>query len=134
MDELLMIGLSFIFFFIGSSFLFKVKKICKHGEKVEGVVFDIVASNNIESRTKYPVIKFLTLEQEWVTKKYEIGMPLFFFKKGDRVSVIYDRQNPNLFFVKSKTTLLVPILALTLAAIFLTIAMYKLYMRFSKSI
>lgn len=65
------------------------------GIKAEGEVSELVfggATKN--SSVYYPVIRFLTLEKEWVTQKYDIGGSSNAYHLGDKVKVIYDPENP----------------------------------------
>ncbi len=49
-----------------------------------------------------PVIRFVTNKQEWITKTSNMSLPSA--KKGDKVTVIYDPENPQNFVVKTSYT------------------------------
>ena len=74
----------------------KKKKLLRDGIETEGEIFDVVGGN--KNATGNPVIKFITKEQVWVTEKYKINVALD--KKGRKVKLKYDADNPKRFIVK----------------------------------
>ena len=127
MEALIIIAISIALFYGAFQFRLKTKKISVKGVEAEGIVFYIVESDNINSHANYPVIRFLTSEKEWITEEYDISAGPNLFKKGQRVSVIYNPDNPREFFIKSESTILMPVLAIILAVILLAVGLYKLY-------
>ena len=75
----------------------KKKKLLQDGIETEGEIFDIVGDSS-KNASGNPVIKFATKEQVWVTEKYKISVP--FAKKGRKVKLVYDAENPKRFIVK----------------------------------
>jgi hypothetical protein len=81
----------------------KRKKIITTGIKAEGVVFAMeeeISSMQGTRHTLYsPIIRFVTIDKEWVTEKYMFGISSRntvinpSYKKGDKVTVIYDPKN-----------------------------------------
>ena len=69
---------------------------------MEGVVFDLVSSNDGSDSLDYPVIRFVTTDKTmtWITEKYEMSMPAF-TTKGKKVRVIYNADNPKEFIIKT---------------------------------
>jgi uncharacterized membrane protein YfcA len=130
MESVFLIIFGVILFYIGLRFWLKTKHILINGLEAEGVVFDLVDSVNIKSRTRYPIIRFLTLEKEWVTEKYSIGIFSQFLKVGQKVTVIYSRENPKEFVVKSRSTTALPIVAIALAVVALAVGLYRLHLQF----
>ncbi|HEY5749656.1 MAG TPA: DUF3592 domain-containing protein [Chryseolinea sp.] len=94
----------------------------KNGKKAEAVIF----SNNFKadadgSGVYYPVVRFLTDKQEWITQELGIGTnPKT--REGTKLQMIYDPENPNDFQVNS--TLLLEILPRLLTALGLTGAVF----------
>jgi hypothetical protein len=91
------------------------EKLLKTGFKVEGVVFDIekswsvidgVVDDGVSGRNfnYYPIIRYVTLEKEWVTKKYEIGTNPSTYNIGDKVTVIYDAMDIEHFIIDNYQT------------------------------
>jgi len=128
-DELIMLaGGAFVMVF-GIGKLNERKKILAKGVKVEGVVFDIeknwdMDAGDTSSTTQYyPVIRYVTAEKEWVTKKYEVTGGLNLYKVGDKVTVVYDPDEIEHFIIDDgKTKWLGPVfitvgIALILGAI-----------------
>ena len=74
----------------------KKKKLLRDGIETEGEIIDVVGGN--KNATGNPVIKFITKEQVWVTEKYKINVA--FDKKGRKVKLKYDADNPKRFIVK----------------------------------
>lgn len=75
------------------------------GVPVEGIVFDIESSMNNDSpnsRSNYPVIRFVTLKQEWITQTYNISYPEFILKKGQKVEIFYNPDKPSDFILNMK--------------------------------
>ncbi len=87
---------------IGGKHLTRYDRLRKEGRETEGIVFDIESSNsyneNSNSTTYYPIVRFVTDKQDWITEKSEISG---FYKPGDRVTVVYNPNNPRDFTIKS---------------------------------
>jgi len=78
----------------------KSNKVIQNGVEVEGIVFDFVATYSSDySFIKFPVIRFVTTEAVWVTKKSDYSYP--FLKKGKKVTVIYSKEDPEEFIIKT---------------------------------
>jgi hypothetical protein len=86
------------------------KKMLVTGKRVEGVVFDMENTMDITSiafddgssagnRLHYPIIRYVTLEKEWVTKKYSIGSNPSPYNIGDTVKIIYDTNDIEHFII-----------------------------------
>ena len=73
-----------------------------------------------DNNISYPIVRFLTKENDWITKSSRIGLIPGIYKKGKEVSVIYQNDNPNNFFIKDKLTYLIPI-SMLIIALLLTI-------------
>ncbi|MEO6633905.1 MAG: DUF3592 domain-containing protein [Mucilaginibacter sp.] len=109
-DELIMLaGGAFVMVF-GIGKLNERKKILAQGVKVEGIVFDIEknwdmdAGDTSTTTQYYPVIRYVTVEKEWVTKKYEVTGGLNLYKVGDRVPVVYDPSDIEHFIIDDGKT------------------------------
>jgi hypothetical protein len=85
----------------------KQNRISDHGVKAEGVVFDLEGDSDVRYSNSdlstdrplfYPVIRFVTSSGEWITEKYSISSN--FYKKGQKVEVTYDPENPKEFILK----------------------------------
>jgi hypothetical protein len=78
------------------------RKLLKTGIRVEGVVFKLeerFSNNKDRMPIYYPVIRYLTLNKEWITKEYESGTNPSAYKEGDIVNVIYDPDDNNHFII-----------------------------------
>jgi|SRR5579871_3707995 len=84
------------------------KEIFENGIEVEGIVFEFVQDqsffNDINNNSSYPVIRFLTKEKKWITARPIEELSSIFFKTGEKVTVIYNRDNPEEFILKTKLT------------------------------
>ncbi|MBN8721261.1 MAG: DUF3592 domain-containing protein [Sediminibacterium magnilacihabitans] len=85
--------------------LTKYKKISNSGVEVEGIVFDLESSSTTNSPTlTFPVIRFLTKKNEWITQKASVSIIPGSYKKGQKITVVYQIDKPTVFFIKSNWT------------------------------
>ena len=94
-------GLAGMFFYLKR----KRQRLLSGGVAVEGVVFDIASSINngsSNSTSNYPVIRFVTLEEEWITQTYNTSYPEFILKRGQKVEVFYNPDKPSDFILNMK--------------------------------
>jgi len=106
-DELLLIAGGAFLVVLGIGKLNERCKLLKTGAKAEGVVFSLEEEWGVgreRSKLYYPVIRFVTLEKEWVTKRYDIGTNPSAYNEGDRVTVIYDKADIEHFIIDNITT------------------------------
>jgi hypothetical protein len=121
----LLVGVIMIIVFLVH--LKRMRKTVKNGIEVEGIVFDLQSGDNITIRSKYPIIRFLTKNDMWVTKSYDIGMLPTVYKKGQKVTVIYSPDNPKEFILKSDDKIaLIPFFVLIVGIGCLAAGIYKL--------
>ena len=76
----------------------KRKKIIENGVGVEGTIFDY--ETDYSDNMKYPIIRFVTKEGLWITKKSDYGFT-FRLKKNKKIIVIYNPENPGDFIYKT---------------------------------
>lgn len=88
-----------VFLLIAFIFIFKLKKMTKNGIRTEGIIFDIEVRKH--SRNPYPVIRFQTIGNVVITKVPDFYSLPGYPKKGDKVKVIYNPDDPNDFIVES---------------------------------
>jgi Protein of unknown function (DUF3592) len=121
-----------IFFIIGAVLLYlafrirrKVKKIARTGIHAEGTVIDLVDVNiSKDIVPQFPVIRFVTLKGEGVTEQYNISAPSL-PKKGQKVDIVYNPENPKEFFINTKTTTKAPKVLIILAIVCFAVGIYK---------
>jgi hypothetical protein len=95
MDTALIILLiSFGFLIVGTILWQKGNHLLKNGKKADAIIF----KNNFQSSrsgggTYYPVVRFLTEKQEWITQELSIGYSPA-KEKGTKLQVIYDPEEP----------------------------------------
>jgi hypothetical protein len=82
-----------VFILAGSGLLDKRKRIIQNGIGVEGVIFGYETDS---SGYRCPIIRFVTKEGLWITKKSDYGFS-FLRKKNKKVSVVYNPANPEEF-------------------------------------
>jgi len=136
-DELIMLaGGAFVMVF-GIGKLNERKKILAKGVKVEGVVFDIeknwdMDAGDTSSTTQYyPIVRYVTTEKEWVTKKYEVTGGLNLYKVGDKVTVVYDPGEIEHFIIDDgKTKWLGPVFIAVGIALILGAIIYFFVMQY----
>ncbi len=94
---LLLMGIVFI---VGSSVMKKKKrKILENGIETEGVIFQM-SNDGSFNNDSYPIIRFITKKQEWITEQYDVSGP-FLNKPGKKITVVYNPDNPKEFVVKT---------------------------------
>lgn len=120
----LIIGL--VFLFIAIKTLLKQNKLKKTGITTEGIVYDVSKEPGSTLNFSYPIIRFTTLTQEWITETANIGMFPGFYKKGQKVTVIYDQNSPKEFTLDSKTNSFITLLFLVVGLLITTLGVYLL--------
>jgi hypothetical protein len=109
LNALIIIGVALVFISIAFTLSAKYKKIAAEGTEAEGIIFDKVSSSisiggNYTNST-YPVVRFVTQDKEWITEQASVSMLLpWSYKKGQEVTVIYRKEKPTDFFIKSTST------------------------------
>jgi len=89
----------------------KKKRIIENGIEVTGVGFkysdnaslDHASPGNFEAA--YPTIRFVTKEGLWITEQAEYAPSGLFVKEGQKITVIYNADNPKEFIYKSSIDL-----------------------------
>ena len=83
----------------------RVKKIIVNSVETEGVIFDFEKNqfnSSSDDNSKYPVIRFVTKENKWITGQSLINISSIFFREGQKVIVTYNSENPTEFILKTK--------------------------------
>jgi uncharacterized protein DUF3592 len=120
-DFLIIILVGVILIMLSLYFTFQFRIIKKKGVQVDGIIFDLEPSSSGSIRTTYPVVRFLTKEQEWITLTSKIGVVPGVYKKGAKVSIIYEPENPQNFLINSKFTTTVPSIILLIGILVVAI-------------
>lgn len=86
----------------------KYKKISAAGVEAEGIIFDTESSSDANDSTiTYPIVRFLTQTNEWITQKASISILPGSYKKGQKITVVYLKDKPTDFFIRSNWTITV---------------------------
>lgn len=108
--DLLIGGIGLAFTIIGYINRQKVGRLAKSGVKVEGVVFSVesevdvnIGSQYTNGSSRYPIIRFVTADNEWVTQKYNVSA-FPGYKAGDKVTVIYNQEKIAEFILDDTST------------------------------
>jgi hypothetical protein len=100
-----------ILIFLFSMFYKPAKnKLFETGESVEGIVFEGSSNfssgvNSAHSANDTIIIRFVTRQKEWITGPIEQDFQLSYpgqYKKGDMVTVFYNKDKPTEFVVQIK--------------------------------
>ncbi len=98
----------------------KTTKLLKNGIKAGGTVVELVSGGATRNSTfYYPVIQFETLAKESITHKYDVGGSYNVYHVGDKLTVIYEQENPLIFMVDDKRAKLVGPLFMVIGIIIL---------------
>ncbi|MCR8560498.1 DUF3592 domain-containing protein [Mucilaginibacter sp. BJC16-A38] len=112
------------------------KKILVTGKRVEGVVFDMENTSDMTSISfdndssgrnglHYPIIRYVTLEKEWVTKKYSIGSNPSPYNIGDTVNIVYDTNDIEHFIIDDNQSRFIwPIVMIVGVALIVGVSIY----------
>lgn len=105
----------------------KYKKISAIGIEADGIIFDIESSPITgDSTITFPIVRFVTERNEWITQKAAISIIPYSYKKGQTVIVVYSKNNPTDFFIKSIWTNGVLIAMIIIGLALLTYGVYFL--------
>jgi hypothetical protein len=101
----------------------KTTKLLKNGIKAEGEVLELVPTGVARNSNFYkPVIRFETLAKESITHKSDIGVSYSVYKVGDKLTVIYEQDNPTDFMIDDKRSKIAGTLFMVVGIIVLAIA------------
>ncbi|MBO0359374.1 DUF3592 domain-containing protein [Hymenobacter sp. BT186] len=86
--------------------LFKLQqraRLYRTGIATEGVVIRL-EQEGYRRPTYYPVVRFLTPEQECITARYDVGTNPASFAEGDSVQLRFDPADPTCFIITSENS------------------------------
>ena len=126
-DALILILLGLVSILVVVHYFLKVRELSKTGVKTEGIVFDTESEQMSGVASQYPIIRFTTQNEEWITEKYMIGIIPGMVKKGKKVQVIYNPEKPSEFIVQSPIFTPVFILMASVGLVFLGVGIFKLF-------
>jgi len=109
---LMLMGATICFIMIRSRS--KKKHLYKYGQRTEAIVINIKVSDLKNDKSKYPVVQFSTATQETITATSTEGFFSSPIKKGKKVIVMYNKENPNDFMIqlpKEKMTFITVVVA-----------------------
>ncbi len=113
--ELIILLISSGLLVVGVSLLKKANHLLTNGKKAHAIVFKNNSSTS-GGGTYYPVVRFLTDKQEWITKELSIGYSPA-KPEGTKLTVIYDPADPTNVEINSPLQLeILPRLFVTLGA------------------
>ncbi|MDR0793162.1 MAG: DUF3592 domain-containing protein [Chitinophagaceae bacterium] len=134
LTSILFIVISLFVVIIGLKLLSTIKAISKQGIEAEGIIFDIEPSsfnandtNANDTTIFYPVVRFLTANEKWITKASKISSLPGVYKKGSKITVVYQKDNPNNFFIKDKLTYFIPALLIGIGICFIVTGIIFLF-------
>lgn len=120
----IIVGVVMIIFVLNASR--KQNKIKKTGLITEGIVFELLNDASSSFNVRHPVIRFLTLNEQWITETANIGLSPGFYKKGQKVTVIYDPNDPKQFIIDSKIGSRIIYAIIILGSLLILFGTYKL--------
>ncbi len=84
----------------GIAFYIKRKRILTDGITVTGEIVDFKFRFAAQTLSSKPVVKFSTREGKTIKLTYGTGGFLASFKKGDEVTIVYNKNRPTSFLIK----------------------------------
>ncbi|MEO5979598.1 MAG: DUF3592 domain-containing protein [Chryseolinea sp.] len=116
--EFIFMAISGGFIVMGAIILRDGGFIFPYGKKADAVIFkNNFSTSGSDGGTYYPVVKFLTDKQEWITQEMRDGFnpPI---PEGTKVEVLYDPENPTDVAINSSIRLrILPTIFIVLGAI-----------------
>lgn len=110
-------------FYLGFRLRKKRERLKASGIAAEGIVVDLKTVGNHEQ----PVIRFKTLQNELVTKEYEIGFNVGQLKQGQKLDIYYNSINPLDFVLDTKVEKWLPIIFMIVGFLFVIILLISLF-------
>jgi hypothetical protein len=101
-DELIILAGGAFLSVWGMGKIIERRKLLKTGVKVAGEVFRLekrTSGGKKPSTLYYPVIRYVTLDKEWITEEYGVGSNPSVYKEGEIVKVIYDPADYKYFII-----------------------------------
>ncbi|GAA3958252.1 DUF3592 domain-containing protein [Mucilaginibacter dorajii] len=125
-DEIILLTGGTFFTVWGIGKITERSKLVKTGVKVDGVVMENeYDGEGRDVGTYYPVIRYITLEKEWVTKRYEIGSSPPAFKERETVKVIYSLEDHEYFMIDNwHSKLLGPVFIIVGLTLIISVVIY----------
>ena len=106
-SELLLMIVPAILLVVGAVIWIKAGYLLKNGKKSRATIVDSVfIQSNDGGGSYYPVVRFLTDKQVWITKQLNVGYSSA-KKKGTEVEVVYDPDEPTNVAINSVFTLII---------------------------
>lgn len=104
---------------------------CSKCQRAEGSVYDIITKKDTEGADDYyMVIGFITQRQALIIEEINVSFNPYEYKKGDMVSVLYNRQNPEKFILdESKVSTYTYIFCLAPGIVFILVGMWMICMK-----
>jgi hypothetical protein len=100
MNDVLLMIIPAVFIVIGVVFWRRASYLQENGKKADATIIDSVFERSGDGGSYYPVVRFLTDKQQWVVKQLDVGYN-FPKKKGTRVEVVYDPEEPTNVLINS---------------------------------
>jgi hypothetical protein len=101
MEYIIVILIGLVFLAITRTTLDKVSHIKKNGRAIDGIIFDFQNNPNFSINYKYPVVRFLTIENQWFTERSNFAGFNGVYKKGQKIKIVYEKNNPKNFYIDS---------------------------------
>jgi len=112
--ELLILFVSTVLLFGGVYLWQKGSHLLNNGKKAEAIIFSNNFKTGVNGGVYYPVVRFLTDKQEWITQELNFGTnPKM--REGRKLEVVYDPENPT--DVQMNSTFMLEILPRLLTAL-----------------
>ncbi|MGE6218439.1 DUF3592 domain-containing protein [Nubsella zeaxanthinifaciens] len=127
-------GNNFIYGFIASLLVLCIsllrlrqrKRYEKNGVKVQGLVSDLLLEYQGSTRAYYPVVAYRTLEDIKFEEKSSFGTYPAAFKKGQKIDVIYDRDDHKKFIINHKKYVYLEVVFIVIGVLGLIISSFYL--------
>lgn len=92
--SIILIAVAVICFVVAGILYYRTKSFIDRAERVQGAVVDYEVSSGSSSTMYYPVVEFVTKDGREIVWHSNTGSNSTGFKIGEKVRVLYDRDDP----------------------------------------
>lgn len=115
---------SFFLIFFGVKILYNFIRLKKSGVESPGMISGLRRVIGANANTIYPEVTYKTNHDITITKDSNIGVIPGYYKVGQKVTIVYNENKPEIFMIKNKITFLVPVFMILIGLIIIIFIIY----------
>ena len=123
--QIILLSISVVLIIISLVSYLNFTKVLKNGTRTEGIICDFkTTGSDTSSLIKYPIVRFITTNQEWETHPYKISFLPGQYKNGEKVTIFYNPESPKEFVIKSSNSYISPIILFLTGLVILVLSFF----------